>query len=127
MTKPKPTRSRRKSSETAGDRLRQEILAEYELSPSERVLLDRAAALVDQLTRIDGEIAGSSLVTIGSAKQDASHPLIRESRNHSLALARILAELRLPDESQESGESVVSLQARRAAQERWRKAKGGAS
>ena len=59
MTKPKSARPRRKVSESPGKRLRREVLAVYELSAAEAATLDQAAELLDQLTRINDELANS--------------------------------------------------------------------
>ena len=123
MTKPKPVRSRRKVSESPGKRLRREVLAVYELSAAEAATLDQAAELLDQLTRINDELAKQPLTTAGSRGQVTANPLLRAGREHSDTLARLLDALHFPSVDEGEGISVVSKQARRAASIRWAREK----
>ena len=123
MTKPKPVRSHRKVAESPGKRLRWEVLAVYELSAAETATLDQAAELLDQLTRINDELAEQSLTTAGSRGQVTANPLLRAAREHSDTLARLLDALHFPSVDEGEGISVVSKQARRAAQLRWAREK----
>jgi hypothetical protein len=112
-----------KRSESPGDRLRSSILADFDLNAAEMTLLDRAAALVDELARIEAEMAGRPLVTAGSRGQEVADPLLREHRQHSEVLQRILEAIGLPATGEDEGESGTSQRARRAAQVRWAREK----
>jgi hypothetical protein len=91
----------------------------YELSAAETATLDQAAELLDQLTRINDELAKQPLTTAGSRGQVTANPLLRAAREHSDTLARLLDALHFPAGDGGDGMSVVSRQARRAAQLRW--------
>ena len=115
----------RKGPETPGERLRRDVLAEYELSVAERVLLDQAAELVDVLGRLNAEVAAlGALTDRGSARQIVPHPLLAAQRQHSETLANLLDGLRLPAPGEQEGESAVTKMARRAARARWDREKG---
>jgi hypothetical protein len=114
----------RKKPETAGSRLKREILAAYNLNPAELLLLDRAAVLADVCERLDAEVARTPLTTAGSVGQEVANPLLLQQRKHHERLQRLLDAIRLPAEGEAMGASATSKAAQRAAQERWRKAKG---
>lgn len=113
----------RKAPESAGSRMRREILEQYELNPVELLLLDRAVSIADTLERIDREVAKASLVTVGSTGQRVAEPLLREQREHAARLASILEALRLPCPDELTGRSSTSLSAQRAASIRWAREK----
>lgn len=116
-----------KTNESAGARLKAAILAVYELDQGELTLLDQVVELCDTLARVNAEVAKlESLTSEGSAGQTIEHPMLVAQRSHSLALAKLVEALRLPPPSageEETGESRVTLQARRAARARWEKEK----
>lgn len=114
----------KKKPESAGSRMKREILALYELSPVELLLLDRAVAIADTLARIDREVAGASLITAGSTGQRVAEPLLREQREHAARLTSIIEALRLPGRDETEGRSATVLAAQRAAQARWARQKG---
>lgn len=124
MTKPKPPRPRRKAPEKPGAALKRSILATYELDPAELLLLDQAGELLDQLARINAELAGQPLTTAGSRDQVREHPLLESQRRHSEALARVLDALHLPMDGETEGETLTTKRARKAAQARWDREKG---
>lgn len=109
----------RKPSQGPGDRLKAAILADFELNAAELALLDRAAALTDELERIEVEMAGRPVVTTGSRGQEVADPLLREHRQHSETLQRLIEAIGLPLAGEDEGESAITKRARRAAQVRW--------
>jgi hypothetical protein len=119
----KPSRSRRKSSETPGGRLRTTILGQYELNPAELLLLGQAVALADALDQINEEVAAqATFVAKGSRGQPVVSALLDAQRRHAEVLARLLESLALPaTPDEEEGESITTRRARAAAQARWRK------
>ena len=116
----------RKRPESAGERLRRDVLAAYELNAAELLLLDRAAAIADTLARIDAAVAAANLTTTGSTGQRVAEPLLREQREHAARLASLLEAIRLPGRDEAAGRSATSLAAQRAAHARWAKQKGAA-
>jgi hypothetical protein len=125
VTEPKTARSRPKqpkASETPGERLKRSILAEYELSPAERLLLEEAAALADVLGRLNAEIAAAQALTgKGSKGQTVASPLLAAQRQHCEALVRVIEGLALPALEEDEGELSSSKRARKAATVRWMK------
>lgn len=106
----------------AGKALFTSIASKWELRPDElRVLADACAEadLVDDLAlAMDGQ---PKLVT-GSQGQQVINPLISEQRQHRMALASLLKQLRLPDEADTA--EARSTAARNAANARWGKRAG---
>jgi hypothetical protein len=113
----------RKRAESAGSRLKREILAKYQLDPAEGFLLDRAAAMADALERIEGEVAAVSLTTSGSTGQRVAEPLLMAQREHAGQLAALLAACQLPGRDELTGASATSKAAQRAAHVRWAREK----
>ena len=120
------TKARLKSLPAPGDRLKTEILERYELNAAELAILDQAAALTDQLARINIELAGQDLLGTGSRGQVVANALLETQRRHSETLWRLLDALRLPSVDEDEGESQTIRNARRAAQVRWTREKGNA-
>jgi hypothetical protein len=115
-----------KKPESAGSRLKREILELFVLNPAELLLLDEGAALADALARIDAELADAPLLTQGSAGQPVENPLLRSQREHAARLASTLEAIGLPRPNEEEGRSATSKMAQRAAQVRWAREKRGA-
>jgi hypothetical protein len=100
--------------ESAGKKLWRSVLSVYELAPHELLLLERAARCADRLPRIDGLIAKSNPLVVGSVKQVRPNPLYRQAPEADLMLAKLLAELHLPAEiPTELERDVVRLRQRR--------------
>lgn len=79
----------------SGKALWDSVIGEYELDVHEQQLLLQAARTVDRLDLLAKAAEQSALVT--NYKGDpVTNPAIVESRQQSLALARLLASLRLP-------------------------------
>lgn len=94
----------------AGKRLWRAVTDEYELQEHEELLLREACRTVDRLDRLAKEAAAGS-VTVTNVKGDqVANPAMVEARQQSLALARLLASLRLP-----AGEESAQPQRRGAA------------
>lgn len=103
----------------AGSALWSSIVGKYELRPDELVTLQAACGQADMVSQIEDALVGESLMITGSQGQMVLHPLISEVRQHRSTLARLLAGLKLPDESGERPN-----QQRQAAQSRWAAAHG---
>lgn len=77
----------------AGRRLWRSVLAEFELSEHERVLLQQSCRVVDELDAFAEVIAREGVMAPDGAR---AHPAVVESRQLRLALTRLLATLRMP-------------------------------
>jgi hypothetical protein len=93
---PRPKQSR-------GAQFREDVLADYDLGTSERLLLDEAAAVIDE---IDALPAGQ----------------IVERRQQRMLLSRLIGQLAEPDAKGDSGPvDGKVLRGRRAAEARWKR------
>lgn len=101
----------------AGRELWNDVAGKYELRPDERVVLTKACETADMIAVLDKAWSdlGKPFLTKGSMGQDVIHPLIGERRTQTASLAKLLAQLKLPDEA--GGERPN--QQRDAAQSRW--------
>jgi hypothetical protein len=103
----------------AGKRLLRDVRAKYTLDPRETVLAEEAARLADQVSRIDFALAGTDPAARGARGQLVAHPLLKEARQHRLAMAALLGKLDLPVEEVEPTRTRSSALARlREAQQR---------
>jgi hypothetical protein len=112
----------------AGERLRRDVLATWELTGPELRLLDQAAATLDAGAELEARVEADGRMVAGSAGQSVRHPAIAEARQQRLAFGRIMGQLNLTDPDDERAEGVWTpeqVRARRAAQARWRRRKGG--
>ncbi len=80
---------------TSGARLWRSVVDRYELEEHESALLHQAARTVDLLDALQAALDADGPLVDGRA-----HPAAVESRQQRIALARLLAALRLPDEDQ---------------------------
>lgn len=123
-TKPPATKVRRPAGLKRSATLWQKVTSTYQLRPDEiRVLEDacRQADLVDRFQRIVDRL--DDLTTPGSMGQLVTHPAVTEVRQHRAALARLLAQLKLPDSIEgvfpQSTKGSPSDRARVVAHARW--------
>lgn len=80
---------------TAGRRLWDASVADYEWSGHELGMLEDACRIRDRIVELDGAVAKDGLM-IGSSQGTRLHPAVAEARQQRLALARLLATLRIP-------------------------------
>lgn len=95
----------------------------YEFRLDELRLLEDACREQDLVDRLEREIKSGPLMVSGSMGQEVANPLIGEVRQHRTVLARLFAQLKLPDDDEEVGAGApesASSKARRAAEARWR-------
>ncbi len=78
-----------------GRRLWTSVVDEYELDTHERVILVEAVRTVDLLEHLDAEVRRDGAM-VDSAQGRRAHPAAVEARQQRIALARLLAALRLP-------------------------------
>jgi len=115
----RPGTRRPKRPVSAGDRLREAITSEYELSEVETQLLEKAAATADLLERVEAEVSAAPLVKAGSRGQPVAHPLIETQVVLGAHLTKLLGALGLPLTEDDPQEAEVSRMARKAAMARW--------
>lgn len=97
-----------------------EVLQGYGLRVDELRLLEEACRTVDVLARLVDALQDAPLTVAGSMGQMREHPLLAEARQQRIVLARLLAQLKLPEEDElHSVSSNRSTLARHAAQSRW--------
>ena len=103
---------------TAGRALWGDVVAKYDLRVDELAVLESACKTADMIATLDKEwdALGKPFLTRGSMGQDVIHPLIGERRAQQSQLAKLLGQLKLPDDS--SGAAAPNQQ-RDAAQSRW--------
>ncbi len=89
----------------AGTALWRAVLAEYELEEHELLLLREAVRTVDVLDDLTAQVAADGSV-VESPQGTKAHPALVEARQQRIALARLLAALRLPagEESEVGGD-----------------------
>ena len=105
-----------------GGKFWEEIAGSFNLRPDELRILEDACREVDLIERIAEELETADLLTMGSMGQLVTSPLVTEIRQHRALLARLLGQLKLPDESGQSrGAADRSTSARAAAVARWGK------
>lgn len=104
-----------------GRALWRDVTAKYELRADEVPLLAEMCRAVDRLAGIRAALVGQPLLVAGSTGQQRAHPLLGEERATVLVLAKLQAQLGLPDEVGQVGATPASRKAQRAANERWRR------
>lgn len=98
-----------------GRRLWTSVLAEFDASAAELVLLAAAARQADDIATLEAGLR-DGFVVAGSKGQLRLSGAVTEVRQGRLALARLIAELRLPTEGEDVGKHSTKA---RAAATRW--------
>lgn len=93
MTLPAPP----KGTKAEGRRLWRAVVTAYDLEDHERVLLREAVRLVDVLDELAAAVDRDGLVISTRNGEQRVHPAAIEARQSRIALARVLAVLRLPE------------------------------
>lgn len=109
----------------AGSALWEDVTASFALRADERRVLEAAAREADLIAVLDAGLVDADLMVRGSQGQQVINPLISEVRQHRATMARLLAQLHLPDEDSGEGAGVGpqarSSSARALANARWSK------
>jgi hypothetical protein len=103
-----------------GVRLWTSVAGEFVLNAGELEILRQACRTSDEITSLEAELRGSSLVVAGYAGQPRPNPLLKIIQDHRLLLRRLIDSLALPDDDQEHGMRPGQRHAQRAAQGRWK-------
>ena len=108
----------------AGRRLWRAVQADYDLTTPETELLRQACQVADLIARLEAELAGDDLVVPGSRGQPAINPVVDRLTAQRRLLESLIRSLALPFPEEHQG--AVRTPARvAAAQERWRRERGG--
>ncbi len=105
---------------TRAKRLWTRVASVYDLRDDELIVLEDACREVALVDRLEAELRDKPLMVQGSMGQLVASPLVSELRQHRAVVARLLAQLKLPDEDGRAQESVSNA-ARKAANARWQR------
>lgn len=104
----------------AGASLWKRLTSKYDFDPWEVIVVESAARQADDVAALERIIKDQGVIVKGSAGQPRLAAVVTEVRQGRLALARLLAELRLPSEdAPDQPMSGRSVRAQRAANVRW--------
>lgn len=105
----------------AGTALWDSIIPDYELRPDEVRILSDSCREADIIDRLEDELVDADLMVKGSMGQLTASPLVSELRMHRVALAGLLAKLKIPDSPAGAARkrAVASEKAVKAARARW--------
>lgn len=88
---------------SGGRRLWRSVLADFELGEHEEAVLLEACRTVDALQALEDLVAAEGVTNV-SPQGVRAHPALVEARQQRLALAKLIASLRIPlDDHQETG------------------------
>lgn len=98
-----------------------DVAEHYDLRPDELAVLEQACRTLETIARLDEAMVDQPLVVSGSMGQAREAPLVSEARQQRATLARLLAQLKLPDQAviADARGATRSAAARHAAQTRW--------
>ncbi|GAA1679659.1 hypothetical protein GCM10009745_24470 [Kribbella yunnanensis] len=94
----------------------------FELTDSEVQLLRAVCRLLDEIELLEAAIDRDGVVVRGSTGQIRVHPAVAEARGHRVAAARLIAQLALPDQDDNTVLTALQARSRRANDTRWGKA-----
>jgi pyruvate/2-oxoglutarate dehydrogenase complex dihydrolipoamide acyltransferase (E2) component len=105
------------------------VLAQWKLRPDELELLAAAGRTIDELHRLEEALAEASPVVPGSRGQVRAHPLVKECREHRLALRQLLGASGIGIAEASAGGSddlglARSHAGRQLAAQRWKRTRG---
>lgn len=76
---------------TAGDKFREELVADFELEgPGDAVLLDQVCATLNLLERMNAQVAADGDTITGARGQVIAHPLLKEIARHDQVVTRLI-------------------------------------
>jgi hypothetical protein len=102
-----------------GRKFWRDVLADFELATAELELLAEACRAVDQIDALAAAVDEHGTMTKGSTGQLVVNPAIPQLNATRALLARLLAQLSLPDEDGQAIPTSGTVQRRNAAKERW--------
>jgi hypothetical protein len=102
-----------------GQKFYDAALTRYELTDSELELLAESCRGLDTLDALHNAVAVEGTTVAGSTGATRLHPAIAEIRSTGLAVARLLAQLGLPDEAGAVMPGGLTVRSRKANATRW--------
>ena len=84
---------------TAGKKLWDSVIADFDLEEHEKITLKEACRTADRLDELDKEMESEPLTVVNSKGDETANPRIVEQRQQSMTFIRLMASLKLPDES----------------------------
>ncbi len=106
-----------------GKALWRSVIGTYVLDPAETALLHELCRTADELDVLTSAMAEASPVVAGSQGQPRANPLLAEIRQHRKLAETLAIALALPVDGETIG-TRRSVNAKAAAQARWRHGKG---
>ena len=97
-----------------------ETVKVYDLRQDELNALEDACREIDLIDRMEAEVSKGGLIVLGSQKQPVANPLVTEIRQHRMAVQRLLASLKLPEDPEEAAANR-SAQMRAVVSHRWKR------
>lgn len=103
-----------------GGRFWDSVTSTYMLRADELIILEDAAREINLIDRLEEAISreDAQMIVTGGYDQEVANPLITEIRQHRGMVARLVNQLKLPDEQKPTGLSTTDA-ARKAANARW--------
>lgn len=95
------------------------VLEEFDLAADDLAVLAETCRTADELETMRRALTETGPVVRGSMGQPIPNGLFAELRSHRQLLVKLLGELALPDEGEETGKTPNQLRASKAAQTRW--------
>ena len=83
----------------SGKRLWKSITKDFELEEHELITLKEACRTADRLDELNEEMENEPLTVVNSKGDETANPRIVEQRQQALVFTRLIACLRLPDET----------------------------
>lgn len=102
-----------------GSRFWQVVHATWLVDADEAELLVETCRQLDLCESLADVLARDGVLATGSQGQVRAHPVVAELRAARLALARLVAQLDLPDVTGATVPSAATVRARKAARARW--------
>lgn len=91
--------------DAAGKKLWSAVDSDFELAEHELAQLEEACRIRDTIVKLRGQVSADGLM-IGSSQGSRLHPGVVEIRQQQLALARILATLKVPGLEEDGASST---------------------
>lgn len=96
------------------------VVSRFRPNLPEYELLCVACYTLDEIEELNAAISEHGVMTVGSQKQLRANPALAQVRAHREVLARVLAMLGLNEDGRAAVPTPKQLQARGAAQSRWK-------